>query len=120
MMQPLSASSAKTVPFWLPTNKRLPTTVGCAQADVASGNPNAHLSVTFGRSSAESPATSRETTCVFSRVGPQPFHCGFVPGAKAVVLLQRPALGSRVVDPGVLPVMCSATARRSAPLNCRP
>ena len=47
------------MPFWLPTNSRPPATVGCDQADVASGNPNAHFSVSFGTDcSAVSPACS--------------------------------------------------------------
>src|SRR5918994_129628 len=67
-------------------------TVGCDHADVASGNPNAHFNVSFGRSPAVSRARAR--------------------GARSGDLPQRPASGSLVRAPRVLPVMCSATARR--------
>src|SRR5579872_787438 len=58
IVQPLFASSAYTVPFWLPTNTRPPATVGSARAVVAFGNPNAHFSVSFGTFSALRPAWS--------------------------------------------------------------
>ena len=59
-MQPLRASSAYTVPFWLPTNTRPPATVGCDHATDASGNPKLHLSASFGTSAAVRPASGAD------------------------------------------------------------
>src|SRR5262249_2195226 len=57
-MQPLFASMAYTVPLWLPTKPRPPARVGAARAVTAFGNPTAHLSVSFGVCSADTPASA--------------------------------------------------------------
>src|SRR5258708_13503256 len=75
-MQPLLASSEYTVPFWLPTNTRPPATVGCDQAEVASGNPNAHFSESRGTCSAVSPAFGPDWNRVLAPDGDHPFHSG--------------------------------------------
>ena len=58
MVQPLAASSAYTMPLWLPTNRRPPATAGCARADVALGKPKAHFSVSVGICAAVRPASA--------------------------------------------------------------
>ena len=64
------------MPFWLPTNTRPLATVGCDQADVASGNPNAHFSESLGTCSAVSPACCADWNLVLVMDGDQPFHAG--------------------------------------------
>src|SRR5260221_13472134 len=90
-MQPLFASSEYTVPFWLPTTTRPLATVGCDHADVASGNPNAHFSDSFGTCSAVNPACCADWNLVFVIDGDQPRQAGddkgSVSGGDAV---QRP------------------------------
>jgi hypothetical protein len=105
MMQPLLASRAKTVPFWLPTNSRSPATVGCDHAEVASGNPNAHLRVSFGTSAAVSPARSALCARAFELVGNQPVQasvsgdskgsrCGTAPGGGSGEVAAERAAGA--------------------------
>ena len=73
-MQPLFASSEYTVPFWLPTNTLPLATVAWDQADVASGNPNAHFSESRGTWSAVSPACCADWNLVLVMDGDQPVH----------------------------------------------
>src|ERR1700688_3645708 len=75
-MQPLFASSAYTVPFWLPTKTQPPTMVGCAHADAASGKPKGHFNSRCGSCAAVSCAFSEDCSRVFANVAPQPFHAG--------------------------------------------
>jgi hypothetical protein len=60
-MQPVFGFSANTSPLSLEMNRRPPTTVGCARAEVTPGNPNAHLSVSRGTSGAVMPPFSPGT-----------------------------------------------------------
>ena len=57
-MQPVEASSAYTLPLWLPTKTRPPTTVGWASAATSPGKPNAHFSFRRGTCAAVSPAAA--------------------------------------------------------------
>src|SRR4051794_23426685 len=121
MMQPLFASSAYTVPFWLPTNRRPPATVGCDQADVASGNPNAHFNRSFGTVCSVSPACSAGWNRVFVVDGDHPLHDGASAGtASGGTLLQRPNAAPVTSPPSGRPDRYSATARRSAPVSLPP
>ncbi len=54
-VQPVSASSAYTVPLSLPTNTRPATMAGLPYACVPPGKPKAHFSFSFGTSSAVIP-----------------------------------------------------------------
>src|SRR5258708_29920857 len=120
-MQPVRASSEYTVPFWLPTNTRPPATLGCAHADEASGNPNAHLSAKRGTCSAVRPACAADWKRAFVIVGPHPFHIGpddEIRNGDAAV--QRPAAAPVTSPPRVLPVMYSAIARRPGPPSREP
>src|SRR5437773_12020959 len=120
-MQPLAASSEYTVPFWLPTNSRPPATVGCDQADVASGNPNAHFSESFGTCAAVRPASFAGWKRVFALVGDQPRHDGDAAGSRSGEdEAQRPIAAPVMSLPNALPLKNAATARRSAPLNRPP
>src|SRR5258708_832114 len=101
-MQPVRASSEYTVPFWLPTNTRPPATLGCAHADEASGNPNAHLSAKRGTCSAVRPACAADWKRAFVIVGPHPFHIGpdeEIRNGDAAV--QRPAAAPVTSPPSV-------------------
>ncbi len=55
-VHPVFASSEYTMPLTLPTNTRPAATVGCPDAAVEPGNPNAHFKVSFGTSAAVRPA----------------------------------------------------------------
>src|SRR5207249_2544049 len=54
--QPVAALSEYTFPPALPTNTRPPAVVACALACRSPGNPNAHFSLSRGRSAAVTPA----------------------------------------------------------------
>src|SRR6185503_19784034 len=116
-MQPLFASSAYTVPFWLPTNTRPPATVGCDHATDASGNPNDHFNASFGRSAAPRPASAAVCTLVLVAAGLQPAQRGRRARAAGTwsATPQRPVSAPRTSPAIVLPVRYSATARRSEP-----
>ena len=85
-MQPVRASSAYTVPFWLPTNTRPPATVGCDHATEASGNPKAHFSASLGRSAAVSPASAAglRTRVRDRRTPARPARCACARGRRLV------------------------------------
>src|SRR6202041_3697154 len=118
-MHPLVASSAYTLPFWLPMNIQPPTTVGCAHAEVASGKPNAHFNLSRGSSAALRPAETADCSRLFSVVAPQPFQLG--PDIRNLEDdSQRPReapVGSPV---RIVPPRYSAIARRSGPLKVAP
>src|ERR1700729_1477229 len=57
-------------------NTQPPTTVGCAQAEVASGKPNAHFNLSRGSSATLRPAATADCSRLFSVVAPQPFQPG--------------------------------------------
>src|SRR5271170_7074034 len=99
-MQPLFASSANTVPFWLPTKTQPPTTAGCAQADVASGNPKAHFNSSRGSCAAVSCALAADCRREFSRVAPQPFQAGAAVSLNCDGAEQRPS-AAPVESPGM-------------------
>src|SRR6185503_13418914 len=120
-MQPLFASSAYTVPFWLPTNTRPAATVGCDHATDASGNPNAHFNFNRGKSAGVRPACSaawnRELVIDGLHPVQRELFAGSCSDERAV---QRPA-DAPVTSPWIdFPVRNSATARRSAPLKRAP
>src|SRR5689334_23635903 len=91
-VQPVFASSAYTVPFCAPTNTRPPTTVGCAYAEIVSGNPNAHFSFRFGTCAAAMPACSAGWKRLLVTSALQPFHDGpasALNGASSICGAQR-------------------------------
>src|SRR5579863_5700452 len=103
------------VPLWLPTNTRPPATLGCAQAEVASGYPNAHLSLSRGTCSAVSPACASVWKRVLVSSRPQPFQAGPDRRSNLVCAEQRPADAPATSTLILRPERYSATARRSAP-----
>src|ERR1700685_1973187 len=119
-MQPLVASSANTVPFWLPTKTQPPITVGCAQADVASGNPNAHFNSSCGSCAAVSCALAADCSLVFAKVAPQPFHAGLDVSLNCDAVAQRPISAPVESPASAVPPRHSAMARRSGPLREAP
>ena len=120
-MQPVFASSAYTVPFWLPTNRRPPATVGCDHAEVASGKPNDHFSFSFGTLWSVRPACAAVWKRVLSLVGDHPPQPGEPAGIEnAGVLVQRPNCAPVTSPPRGRPVRYSAPARRSAPVSRPP
>ena len=120
-MHPDFASSEYTVPFWLPTNSRPLATVGCDQAEVASGKPNAHFNESFGTSSAVRPACFVDCSRVLVSDGDHAVHDGDASGSvSGGDDVQRPTDAPVMSPPGARPVMNSATARRSAPLRRPP
>src|SRR5437879_4068017 len=78
-MQPVWASSEYRSPSQLPAYTRPPNTTGCALAEVAPGNPNAHFNLRRGTSSGDRRAAAAGWNRVFCGVTPQPFQDG--PGA---------------------------------------
>src|SRR5437867_9296406 len=90
-VQPVFASSAYTMPLWLPTNTRPPATVGSARAVTALGNPNAHFSVSFGTWSAVMPAAGWNRMFVTSAL--HPGHRGPLDGSNGGAAVHRPAVG---------------------------
>ena len=109
------------MPFWLPTKRRPPATVGCDQAEVASGKPKAHLSVSFGTVCSDSPACAAVWKRVLALVGDQPLQRG-ASGATTSggLVLHLPKAAPVTSPPSTRPVRCSATARRSAPVRRPP
>src|SRR6266542_4141624 len=104
-MHPRCASSEYTVPFWPPMNRRPLATVGCDQAEVASGNPNAHLSVRRGTCASVMPALGADWNLVFVEDGDQPLHSGAVEGfAIGGVDSQRPTDAPVMSPPSAFPV----------------
>src|SRR5262249_28683933 len=96
-------------------NTRPPTTVGCARTDVAFGQPNPYLSVSFDTLPAGSPAWLACWKRVFERPAPHPFHRAPFAGSKGGVALHVPAPAAPpAAAPGARPVRYSATALRSA------
>src|SRR5687767_8113848 len=81
--QPVRESSEYTPPVALPTNTRPPTTAGCANADVASGNPNAHRNFSLGTSAALRPAIAAGWKRALESSAPQPFQRGPEAGSNA-------------------------------------
>src|SRR5580765_2355930 len=79
--QPVSALSEYTVPLWLPTNTRPPTTVGCALASRSPGNPNAHFTLRREACAAVRPAAFASWNRVLFLLAPQPFQFFPVSGA---------------------------------------
>src|SRR5882672_5522132 len=65
-VHPLAASSEYTRLMSLPTNTRPATIDGCAYACAPPGNPNAHLSVSFGTSAAVRPGAGSKRELVAS------------------------------------------------------
>src|SRR5262245_26139782 len=118
MMQPLLASSAYTVPLWLPTKTRPPATVGIPRAVTALGKPNAHFNVSFGVCSAVNPASAAgwKRVLVFSRL--QPVHRAPVLGSNGEADVHRPA-DAFVAEDGAVPTYC-AMARRWASVRSAP
>src|SRR3954449_3698139 len=95
--------------------------VGCDHAEVASGNPNAHFSDSFGTCAAVSPACCVDWNRVLVTDGDQPGQDGEDAGsASAEPVVQRPMVAPVMSLPSARPVRCSATARRSAPLKRPP
>src|SRR5579864_5806380 len=94
IVQPLLASSAYTVPLWLPTNTRPPATVGSARAVVAFGNPNAHFSVRRGTWSGLMPAWSPGWKRLLPGSLLQAVHRAPVDGSKGGVVVHFPAIGA--------------------------
>src|SRR5207237_4672953 len=123
--QPLSALSEYTVPLWLPTNTRPPTTVGCAFASRSPGKPNAHFTLRRDACAAVMPALPESWKRVLLVLSPQPFQffpvSGFAkpPGVFCAVTHIAPCGGSvdRSRADSDLPVTYCAIARRSAPLS---
>src|SRR5262249_60372760 len=98
-MQPLFASSAYTVPFWLPTNSRPAATVGCDHAEVASGNPNAHLSERRGTSAARIPACDVGWKRVFVSDGDHAVHDGDAAGSESGAGVAQRPVAAPVMSP---------------------
>src|SRR5438093_10451677 len=95
--------------------------VGCAQADVVSGNPNAHFNSSWGTRSIARPAWAVGWKCEFSIVAPQPFQRGPADrSGNGDGPAQRPIVAPATVPRILRPVRNSATARRSAPVNGNP
>src|SRR5262245_58696631 len=119
-MQPVPGSSEYTVPFWLPTKSRPAATVGCDQAEVASGNPNAHLSDSFGTCAAVRPARSDDWKRLLASDGAHAGHGDPSGSTIGLAAAQRPIDAPVMSPPSVLALTNSATARRSAPVSCAP
>src|SRR5437764_5347510 len=120
-MQPVFASREYTVPFWLPTKSRPAATVGCDHADVASGNPNDHLSASRGTCSSVRPASAVDWNLVLEVDGDQPLQdddaAGFGSGG---VDAHRPIEAPVMSPPSAFPLRYWATLRRSIPLKRPP
>src|SRR5215510_11299463 len=118
-VQPVFALSEKTSPLSLATNRRPPTTTGCARTEVTPGSPKAHLSVSRGTSGAVMPPLSDGTNRVFVSPPPQPFQleplAGSVIGGTGPV--HRPTFEIGAGVPNARPATNSATARFSAPVR---
>ena len=120
-VQPVFASSEYTWPFWLPTNTRPAATTGCDHADVASGKPKAHFSLSFGTSEALSPACAAGWNRVLVTSTPHPFHRGDRAGsARGGDVAQRPTVDAGPASLIVRRVRNSAMARRSSTLSLAP
>src|SRR5271168_1145738 len=119
-MQPLFASSANTVPFWLPTNTQPPTTVGCAHADVASGKPKAHFNSSCGSCAAVRCALVSDCSRLLANAAPQPFHAEPAVNLNCAAAAHRPCPAPVGSPANAAPPRYSALARRSGPLNDAP
>jgi hypothetical protein len=123
-MHPDLASSEKTVPFWLPTNNRPPEMVGCDHAEVASGNPSAHLSLRSGTISGVSPANGAGWNRLLVIEPPQLVHWLkpyiLTRSLNANFVVHRPVAAPATSPESFLPLRNSATARRSIPLMREP
>ncbi len=109
------------MPFWLPTNTRPPAIVGCAQATVASGKPNAHFSVRRGTSAAVSLAWSAGWKRVFvGSCSTRSIAVAETERRRTMRCCSVPSTTPLTSPDIVLPVMNSAIARRSAPLSRDP
>src|SRR6202021_879688 len=100
-------------------NIQPPTTGGCAQAEVASGKPNAHFNLSRGSRATLRPAATADCSRLFSVVAPQPFQ----PGPDIRYLeddSQRPREAPVGSPPRVAPPRYSAIALRSGPLKVAP
>src|SRR4030095_3168913 len=64
------------------TNRRPPATIGWARADVTTEYPNAHFSLSFGRSAAVSPPLAADWNRVFATPLPQPFQPPALDGSR--------------------------------------
>ena len=112
--QPVFGSRACTSPVSLAMKSRLPTSAGCARADVTLAKPKAHFSFSFGRSLALMPPSL--VNRVLLRPLPHPFHSPLLVGPrKGEVVLHRVTDAAEASS--VLPPRNSATARRSASLS---
>ena len=104
------------MPLLLPTNTRPPTTVGCANAELSPGNPNAHFSLSLGTSSADNPGFGWKRELVGST--PQPFQSALAFGANFLSgVVHWPAITSAATLPKAFPVIYSAIARSSSSLS---
>src|SRR5262245_17297518 len=74
--QPVFASSTYNSPSAVATYTRPATITGCVPAELAPGNPKAHLSASRGTSSAVIPAACADWNRVFPMPSPHPFQDG--------------------------------------------
>ena len=114
------------MPFWLPTYRRPPAIVGCAHAEVVSGNPNAHLRRSRGTCVGGQPGLLRrlEMCVVDGRASPARSTSG---RGGLGERLGRPRRARRSSDRAARsgarsfrPVSHSAIARRLSPLSASP
>src|SRR4029453_9028000 len=108
-------SRACTSPVSLAMKSRLPTSAGCARADVTLAKPKAHFSFSFGRSLAPRPPSLANRVLLGPL--PQPFHSLAPDGPrKGEVAVHRVTDAPAAAASSGRPPRNSATARRSASL----
>src|ERR1700733_13619425 len=121
--QPVAASSEYTWPISLPTKTRPATTVGCPNAEVPPGKPNAHFNCRCGTVAAVKPAASVDWNRSFAAPLPQPFQPLRVTSCSGGLVAQRlgiVAASPAFAEPRNWPASDSDTRRRSVSLNVSP